>query len=68
MKNESKYYPSWVYCSRVDVTIENKKQYDKTKEIFDKKCEELAPNYWSLPLRERMKVRDKAEEILGYRR
>ena len=63
-------YPSWVYNIREDVTRENKKQYDATKKIFEAKCEELAlPNdYWKLPLRERMKIRDKAEEILGYRR
>ncbi len=61
-------YPKWVYSPREDVTRENMHKYDETKEIFYKKCEEINPDYWHLGLRERMEIRDKAEEILGYRR
>ena len=62
------YYPSWVYNPREDVTRENMRQYDRTKETFQKKCEEINPNYWKLSIRERMVVRDEAEKVLGYRR
>ena len=62
------YYPKWVYSPREDVTRENMRQYDRTKELFYKKCEELNPDYYKLGLRERMAVRDEAEKILGYRR
>lgn len=61
-------YPSWVYSIREDVTRNNMKEYDRTTKIFRDKCLELNPDYYKLSLRERMAVRDKAEEILGYRR
>lgn len=61
-------YPSWVYSIREDVTRANMKAYDHTTEIFRQKCLEIDPDYYSLSLRERMTVKDKVEEILGYRR
>ena len=66
--NTDERYPSWVYSPRIDVTINNKREYDRTKEIFQQKCLEINPDYYKLGLRERMAVRDKAEEILGFRR
>ena len=62
------YYPSWVYSPREDVTKKSMEEYDKTKEIFYKKCEEINPDYYKLSLKERMTVRDEAEKVLGYRR
>lgn len=61
-------YPAWVYSPREDVTRNNMREYDRTTEIFRQKCLEINPNYYGLTLKERMAVRDKAEEILGYRR
>jgi len=61
-------YPAWMYSPREDVTKRNMEEYDRTTEIFQQKCLEINPAYYTLPLRERMAVRDKAEEILGYRR
>lgn len=61
-------YPKWVYSPREDVTRNNMREYDRTKKIFYDKCLELEPNYYKLTLRERQTIRDKAEEILGYRR
>lgn len=62
------YYPKWVYDVREDVTQNNMREYERTKEIFIQKCIEINPDFYKLGLRERMAVRDKAEEILGYRR
>ena len=67
MKNYTKYYPRWVYNIREDITRANMEAYDKKKEKFYQKCEELNPNYYHLGLRERMAIQDKAEGILGYR-
>ncbi len=64
----TKWYPKWVYNVREDVTRNNMKEYDRTTEIFRQKCLEINPDYYKLPLRERMAVRDEAEKILGYRR
>lgn len=61
-------YPRWVYSPCENVTRENMRQYDRTREIFRKKCEEVCPDYYKLNLRERMKVKDQVEEMLGYRR
>ena len=61
-------YPKWVFDPREDITRNNMREYDRTTKIFRDKCLELNPNYYQLSLRERMVVRDKAEEILGYRR
>ena len=60
------YYPRSVYHPREDVTRAAMKEYDIKKKLFNAKCEELAPNYYKLPLRERMKVRAEAEKILGF--
>ena len=60
-------YPRDVYNIREATTRNNMKEYDRKKEIFYKKCEEIDPDYWKRSLRERMAIRDKAEEILGYR-
>ena len=61
-------YPPWVYSAREDVTRKSMEEYDKTKEIFYRKCTEINPDYYHLGLRERMEIKDRAEEILGYRR
>ena len=61
-------YPEYVWTTDVEKTVANMKQYDLEKETFQKKCEEIEPNYWNLPLRRRMLVRDEAEKALGYRR
>lgn len=60
-------YPKYVFSSREDITQRNMREYDRKKEIFYRKCEELAPDYYKMTIRERMQVRDQVEKILGYR-
>lgn len=59
-------YPRSVFHPREDVTRAAMKEHDIKKKLFNEKCEELAPNYYKLPLRERMKIRAEVEEILGF--
>ena len=58
-------YPKEVFSTREDITRANMKAYDKKREIVYKKCQELNPDYWHLPFRERILVYKQAQEELG---
>lgn len=60
-------YPREVFSPREDVTQNNMKEYDRKRDMFFRKCLEIDPDYYSLGLKDRMIVREKAEEILGFR-
>ena len=59
-------YPKYVYSYREDVTRANMREYDRKKKEFEDKCLEINPDYFSLNFRQRMEVRRKAEEVLGF--
>lgn len=58
-------YPKEIYSPREDITRANMREYDRKKDLVYKKCEELNPNYWNLPFRERILVYKQAQEELG---
>jgi len=55
-------YPKEVFHVREDVTRENMRAYEAKRDRFYKKCEELFPDFWSLPFRERMEIKKLVEE------
>lgn len=55
-----KWYPSWVYVVREDLTRSNMALYDRQQEQIDKKCLELNPAYYSLDIRSRFEIRKEA--------
>lgn len=61
------WYPREIFSYREDITRKNMEEYDRKKKLFYDKCVELNPDFFNLKLRERMKVRDAVEIILGFR-
>lgn len=59
-------YPKYVYSINETTTENNMREYDRKKEMFYAKCEELNPDYWKLNLRERMTIGERAEKELGF--
>ena len=59
-----KWYPSWVYTAREDITRSNMRLYERQVEQLDKKCLEVNPNYYSLDFRTRFEVRKTAQKLL----
>ena len=64
--NRYKWYPAWVYSVREDRTRENMEEYDRQQEKINRRCLEIAPNYYTLNARSRFAVRRQAEQQLGY--
>ena len=62
----SKYYPSWIYSYREDITRENMRQYDRMRDLLYKRLLELNPDYYSLNLRERHDLINQVENELNY--
>ena len=61
-----KWYPSWVFVAREDITRSNMALYDRQQEMIDKKCLKINPEYRSLDVRSRFAVRDEAVRQLGF--
>ena len=59
-------YPGYIYNINEDVTRANMKEYDRKKELWYKSAEELYPNYWDIPFRERIKLYEKISEYVGF--
>lgn len=57
-------YPKEVFSIREDVTRENIRRYEEKRDRLYNKCKEICPEFWSLPFRERMEIKKKAEEML----
>lgn len=57
-------YPPEVYSVREDVTRENMRIYDQRQRLIEAKCLELRPDYYSLGLRERYEVRQRAKNLV----
>ena len=60
-------YPKEVFSAREDVTRNNMKEYDRKRNLFFQTLLEINPDYYNLGLKDRIKVRENAEAILGYR-
>lgn len=58
------FYPSWVYSVREDWTRANMARYDREQTAIDKRCIEINPDYYKLPLTARFAVRKQAEKDL----
>lgn len=59
-------YPKWVYNINETTTRNNMREYDRKKEIYYAKCEEIDPDYWHKNLRERMAIHKEVEKELGF--
>lgn len=60
----AKWYPKEVYSIREDVTRENMRQYDLRQERILNAVLRIAPDYYSLPWRERIAIRKRAEALV----
>lgn len=63
---EMSYYPKYIYSYRIDITRANMRDYDRRKKEFEDKCLEINPDYFSLNFRQRIEIREQAEEALGF--
>ena len=61
-KGDNMMYPKELFSINETVTKENLRQYEERKNLIYKKCEEIDPDFWKLPFRERMKIKAKAEK------
>lgn len=59
-------YPKHIYSARIDITRRNMQEYDRKMDAIYDKCMEIEPDYYHLTMRERMAVREKAADLLGY--
>lgn len=55
------WYPKEVYSIREDVTRENMRQYDARQARIAKAILLVAPDYYSLPWRDRIEIRKRVE-------
>ena len=60
------HYPKHIYSPNIQITRANMREYDMRQERIYRKCLELRPDYHKIGLREQMKVRQQAADILGY--
>lgn len=58
----SKWYPKEVYNIREDVTRENMRKYDARQARIAEAVLRVAPDYYSLPLREQIAIRKRVEK------
>ena len=65
--NYRNYYPAYVFNINEDITRENMRKYDAKKKRYYDYIEEHYPNYYELPMRERMEIRDAVSEKLGFK-
>ena len=59
------WYPDWVYNVREDVTRRNMDLYDQQQAAIRSRCQEINPEYYSLPWLDRMEVFTQARKDLG---
>ena len=59
-------YPKEVFHINEDMTKANMREYEIKYEKWHRKAEELYPNYYSMTLKERCKVRRIIDEAVGF--
>ena len=62
-----KTYPTWVYVAREDLTRANMAEYDRQQAALDKRCLEINPDYYKLPMLDRFNIRRQADDDLHQR-
>lgn len=58
------WYPKEVYNIREDVTRENMRKYDLRQARIMAEVLKAAPDYYSLPIRERLEIKRHVEESI----
>ena len=61
-----KHYPKSVYSYNEIATKNAMREYDEKKRIWYEELERMCPDYYQLPLRERIKIWDKVDEAVGF--
>ena len=61
------WYPDWVYNVREDITVRNMDLYDRQQEQTRARCQEINPDYYSLPWLDRWEIWKQARISLGLR-
>lgn len=59
-------YPKECFSINESNTKNAKAEYERKYDAWYKKAEEMYPNYHDLDLRERLKVRDIINKVVGY--
>lgn len=60
------YYPKNVYSVNETVTRAAMREHDKKAETWYRTAETMYPDYFRLPLRERVKLRNAISKAVGY--
>ena len=60
------WYPKSCYSIREDITRKNREEYDRKREAWWDKAEEMYPGFCSRPLIERLNLRESINEAVGY--
>ena len=66
MYGEVKHYPRNCYSYNEIATRNAMREYDEKKRIWYQELERLCPNYYQLNLKERIPIRAKVDEIVGF--
>ena len=62
------YYPSYLFSINEDQTRRNIREYDRRREAWYKKAEEMFPDYWKRNLLERIReLNPQVDAAIGYR-
>lgn len=66
MYGEVRHYPKRCYSINETVTRNAMREYDEKKRIWYQELERICPNYYQLNLKERIPIRAKVSEIVGF--
>lgn len=62
------YYPSYLFSINEDQTRRNIREYERRREAWYKKAEEMFPDYWKRNLLERIReLNPQVDAEIGYR-
>lgn len=66
MYGEVRHYPKHCYSINETATRNAMREYDEKKRIWYQELERICPNYYQLNLKERIPIRAKVSEIVGF--
>lgn len=62
------YYPSYLFSINEDQTRRNIREYERRRDAWYKKAEEMFPDYWKRNLLERIReLNPQVDAAIGYR-
>lgn len=61
-----RYYPPELFSINEDQTRRNIREYDRKREKWYKTAEQLFPNYYTMPIRERAAARQQIDAAAGF--